>query len=61
MYGINVHTFPDCAVVKKNHLKMQGTQEMCISSLGWDYPLRKEMVTYSSILAWKSPWTKESG
>ena len=24
-------------------------------------PLEKEMATYSSILAWKSPWTEEPG
>ena len=31
------------------------------TSLGWDYPLEKEMATHSSILAWKIPWTEESG
>ena len=24
--------------------------------LGWKDPLEKEMATYSSILAWKTPW-----
>jgi len=28
------------------------------SSLGWEDPLEKEMATYSSILAWKIPWTE---
>jgi len=37
---------------------MQGTQEMQVRSLGED-PLEKEMVTRSSILAWKISWTKE--
>ena len=27
--------------------------------LGPEYPLEKEMATYSSILAWKIPWTEE--
>ena len=30
-------------------------------SLGWEDPLEKEMATHSSILAWKIPWTEESG
>ena len=32
---------------------------MGIQSLGWEDPLEKEMATYSSILAWKIPWTEE--
>ena len=30
-------------------------------SLGREDPLEKEMATYSSILAWKIPWTAEPG
>ena len=30
-------------------------------SLGWEYPLEKEMATHSSILAWKILWTEEPG
>ena len=29
------------------------------TSLGWEYPLEKEMATHSSTLAWKIPWTEE--
>ena len=36
-------------------------QEMHVRSLGWEDPLEEEMATYSSILAWKSPWTEELG
>ena len=36
----------------------QGTQ---VQSLGREDPLVKEMVTCSSILAWKIPWTEEPG
>ena len=32
-----------------------------VRSLGWEVPLEKEMATHSSILAWRIPWTKESG
>ena len=28
---------------------------------GWEDPLKEEMATCSSILAWKIPWTKEPG
>ena len=30
-------------------------------SLGWEDPLEKEMVTQSSILAWRIPWIEEPG
>ena len=33
--------------------------ETRVQSLGQDDPLEKEMVTHSSILAWKIPWTEE--
>ena len=34
-------------------------QETRVRSLGWEDPLEKEMVTHSSILAWRIPWTEE--
>ena len=34
-------------------------QEMWVRYLGWEDPLEKEMGTYSSILAWKIPWTEK--
>ena len=36
-------------------------QEMRVRSLGWEDPLEKETITYSSILAWEFPWTEEPG
>ena len=36
-------------------------QEARIQSLGWEDPLEKGMATYSSILAWRIPWTEEPG
>ena len=36
-------------------------QETQVQSLGWEDPLEKEMVTHSSIPAWKTPWTEEPG
>ena len=36
-------------------------QETWVQSLGWADPLEKAMVTHSSILAWRTPWTEEPG
>ena len=36
-------------------------QESWVWSLGWEDPLEKEMVTHSSILAWRIPWTEKPG
>ena len=35
--------------------------ETWVQSLGWKDPLEKRMATHSSILAWRIPWTGESG
>ena len=32
-----------------------------VQSLGWEDPLEKEIATHSSTLAWKIPWTEETG
>ena len=42
----------------KNLPEMQETQ---VQSLVGEDPLEKEMATHSSILAWRIPWTEESG
>ena len=36
-------------------------QETRVQSLCWEDLLEKEMEIHSSILAWKIPWTEESG
>ena len=36
-------------------------QETRVQSLGVEDPLDEEMATHSSILAWRIPWTEESG
>ena len=35
--------------------------EIWVQYLGWEDPLEKGMATHSSILAWKIPWTEDSG
>ena len=36
-------------------------QEAQVPPLGWEDPLEKGMATHSSILAWRIPWTEETG
>ena len=36
-------------------------QETRVQSLGQEDPLKKEMATHSSILAWRIPWTEKPG
>jgi len=36
-------------------------QDTLVGSLGQEDPLRKEMATHSSVLAWEIPWTEELG
>ena len=49
--------FPGGAAVKKKkiYLPMQEPHEMQFRSLGWEDPLGEEMVTRSSVLAWRIP------
>ena len=42
----------------KNSPTMQKTW---VQSLGWEDPLEEGMATFSSILAWRIPWTEEPG
>ena len=46
------------AQLVKNLPAMQETQ---VRSLSQEYPLEKEMAAHSSTLAWRIPWTEESG
>ena len=32
-----------------------------VRSLVWEDPLKEEMATYSSVPAWRIPWTEEPG
>ena len=40
---------------------MQETYKMWVGSLGQEDSLEEGMATHSSILAWRVPWTEESG
>ena len=39
----------------------ESTCQRSRGSLGWEDPLKKEMATHSSLLAWEIPWTEEPG
>ena len=41
--------------------RMPAMRETWVRSLGQEDPLEKEMVTHSSILAWRIPWAEEPG
>ena len=56
MYILN--GLPLVAQTEKNLSTMQETQ---VPSLGWEYPLEKEVATHSSTLAWRIPWREEPG
>ena len=45
----------------KNLPAMQETQETRVLPLCREDPVEREMATYSSIRAWKVPWTEEPG
>ena len=36
-------------------------KETRVQSLDWEVALEKKMATHSNILAWRIPWTEESG
>ena len=49
------------ALVARAVKKMPTVWETWVQSLGREYLLEMEMVTHSSILAWRIPWMEEPG
>ena len=49
------------SLVAQTVKRLPTMRESRVQSLGWEDLLEKEMVTPSSILAWKIPWTEEPG
>ena len=56
----NYYLFIFCLVAQRLK-RLPPMLETRVRSLGREDPLEKEMVTHSSILAWRIPWTEESG
>ena len=49
------------SLVAQRLKRLPAMRETQVPSLGQEDPLEKEMATYSSILAWRIPWTEEPG
>ena len=49
------------SLVAQTVKNLPAVRETHVGSLGWEDPLEKEMATYSSVLAWRIPWTEEPG
>ena len=56
----DLFSFPE-DLVAKNLPAMQETQERWVWSLSQEDTLEEKKATHSNILAWKIPWTEESG
>ena len=56
--SIFVKSFPGGSEGKEY---LPAMQETWVQSLGQEDPLEGGMVTHSSILAWRIPWTEEPG
>ena len=54
---LSMRGFPDGSAVKN----LPVMQEMQVQSLGGEDPPEKRTATDSSTLAWRIPWTEESG
>ena len=51
----------DNSLVAQTVKNLPAMQEISVRSLGQEDPLKKEIATHSSTLAWRVPWTEESG
>ena len=49
------------SLVAQRVKRLPTMQETQVQSLGWEDPLEKEMITHSSTLAWRIPWTDKPG
>ena len=56
-----MYTFVWASLVAQRLKNLHSKRETQVRSLGQEDPLEKEMVTHSSILAWRIPWTEEPG
>ena len=60
--GLSVPSPGEKATVVTQMVKhLPPVRETWVQSLGWEDPLKKEMATHSSTLAWKIPWMEKPG
>ena len=57
----NIMSLKWTSLVAQMVKRLPTMQETGVQSLGQEDLLEKDMATHSSILAWKIPWTEESG
>ena len=55
--GESAFTWASLVVQRVKHLPAM--QKTWVQSLGREDPLEKRMITHSSVLAWRFPWTEE--
>ena len=56
-----VKTLPANAGDSRDMGSMQETQEIWVQSMGQEDPLEEGMAIHCSVLAWRIPWTEETG
>ena len=56
-----VRFFGGASLVAQRVKRLPAMQETWVRSPGQEDPLKKEMATHSSTLAWKIPWTEKPG
>jgi len=52
---------PRASLVAQMVKNLPAMWETGVRPLSWEDPLKKEMATHCSIVAWRSPWTEEPG
>ena len=60
MASVKGRGFPGDSAVR-NSPAVREPQEIGVPSLSQEDPPEEGMATYSSILAWRTPWTEEAG
>ena len=60
-YLLGTYSVLWASLVAQRLKRLPPMQDTWVRSLGRDDPLEREMATYSSILAWRIPWTEEPG
>ena len=59
VFSVVKHTFNQNSLVAQRIKRLPAMRETQVGFLGCEDSLEKEMATHSSILAWRTPWTKD--
>ena len=55
----SLYTLAEASLVAQRLKHLPTMREIWVQSLGQEDPLKKEMETHSSTLAWRIPWVEE--